>query len=308
MAMKLLIARGSAEDAQSVIRELRRAGHDPAPLHVQTEGEFEAALDRDAWEAVLVHSAMPHTSLVAFAKAIRDRGLDVPIVAVTPRLDTTEAVSALRAGATHCAARGELWRLPEIVQGELGDAARRRLLREAEQSRQGAEERYRGLIDRIPALTYLARTDATRSTAFMSGQAEAMTGFSSGEWMADPDFWSKHIHAQDRERVLAEYQRSVATGEPFVSEYRVVKRDGHIAWWRDEGRVFHDGPGRTQLLGGVIVDVTAHRQAEEALRDMIHRDPLTGLANRGLLQRRLEQALSRAAWPSCSWTWTASAR
>jgi DNA-binding NtrC family response regulator len=129
MAMKLLIARGSAEDAQSVTRELRRAGHDPAPLHVQTEGEFVSALDRDAWEAVFVHSAMPHTSLVALAKAIRDRGLDIPIVAVTPRLDTTEAVSALRAGATHCVARGELWRLPEIVQGELGDAARRRAAR-----------------------------------------------------------------------------------------------------------------------------------------------------------------------------------
>ena len=295
MAMNLVIARGSAEDAQSVGRELRRAGHDPAPLHVQTEGEFVAALDRDTWEAVFVHSAIPHTSLVALAKAIRDRGLDVPIVAVTPRLDTTEAVSALRAGATHCVARGELWRVPEIVQGELGDAARRRALRDAEQSRRSAEDRYRGLIDRIPALTYLARTDATRSTAFMSPQAETMTGFSPGEWLADPDFWSKHIHDQDRDRVLTEYRRSVATGEPFVSEYRMVKRDGHIAWWRDEGRVFHDGPGRTQLLGGVIGDVTAHRQAEETLRDMIHRDPLTGLANRGLLQRRLEQALHRSA-------------
>jgi diguanylate cyclase (GGDEF)-like protein len=294
MAMNLLIARGSAEDAQSIVRELKQAGHDPTPVHVQTEGEFVAALERDAWEAVIVHSATPHTSLVALARQLRDRDLDVPIVAVTPRLDTTEAVSALRAGATHCVARGELWRLPEIVRGELAEAARRRSVREAERSRQGAEERYRDLIDRIPALTYLARTDATRSTAFMSVQAEAMTGFPPGEWMSDPDFWAKRIHAQDRERVVGEYQRSVATGEPFLSEYRVVKRDGHLAWWRDEGRIYADGPGRSSLLGGVIVDVTAHRHTQENLRDMIHRDPLTGLANRSLLQRRLEQALQRA--------------
>ena len=49
MSMKLLIARGSAEDAQSLLRELRQAGHDLAPVHIQTEGEFIAALDREPW-------------------------------------------------------------------------------------------------------------------------------------------------------------------------------------------------------------------------------------------------------------------
>src|SRR4029453_17150557 len=118
MIIKLLIALRSAEDTQSLLRELRQAGHDPAPVHVQTEGEFVAALDREAWEAVIVHSAMPHTTLSALVKEIRQRRLDVPIIAVTPRLDTTEAVYALRAGATHCVARFELWRLPDIVQTE----------------------------------------------------------------------------------------------------------------------------------------------------------------------------------------------
>jgi diguanylate cyclase (GGDEF)-like protein/PAS domain S-box-containing protein len=293
MAMNLLIARGSAEDAQSIIRELRQARHDPAPLHVQTDGEFVAALARDAWDAVIVHSAIPHSSLSTLAKQVRERGLDVPVIAVTPRLDTAETVAALRAGATHCLAREELWRLPEIVQAELAEAARRRSEREAEHSRQDAQERYRDLIDRIPTLTYLARPDATRSMAFVSAQAEAMTGFAPGEWMADPDFWSRHLHPDDRERVLEDYRRSVATAEPFISEYRVVKRDGRIAWWRDEGRLYRDGPERT-MVGGVVVDITAHRQAEETLRDLIHRDPLTGLANRDLLQRRLQRALKRA--------------
>ena len=294
MVMKLLIARGSAEDTQSLLRELRQAGHDPAPVHVQTEGEFVAALDREAWEAVIVHSAMPHTTLSALVKEIRQRRLDVPIIAVTPRLDTTEAVYALRAGATHCVARFELWRLPDIVQTELADAARRRSVSESEQASRSAEDRYRELIGRIPALTYLAHADANRSTAVVSAQAEAMTGFAPGEWMADPEFWPKRIQPQDRERVLSEYRRAVATGEPFQSEYRVVKRDGHLAWWRDEGRIFRDGAGAPPLVGGVIVDVTAHRQAEDSIRDVIHRDPLTSLANRALLQRRLQQALQRA--------------
>jgi diguanylate cyclase (GGDEF)-like protein/PAS domain S-box-containing protein len=295
MAMNLLIARGSAEDAQSIVRELRQARHDPTARHVQTEGEFVAALSREAWDAVIVLSALPHTTLTALAKEIRERGLDLPVIAVTPRLDTAEAVSALRAGATHCLARGELWRLPEIVLTELGEAARRRHARESEKARQDARERYREIIDRIPALTYLARADATRSAAYVSAQAEAMTGFPAGEWMSDPEFWSRRVHPDDHDRVLAEYQRSVATAEPFMAEYRVVKRDGDVAWWRDQGDVYRSGPEQTPLLGSVVVDITAHREAQETLRDMIQRDPLTGLANRALLQRRLEQALKRSA-------------
>jgi len=243
---------------------------------------------------VLVHSAAPHTSLITLARGIRDRGLDVPVIAVMPRLDTAEAVLALRAGATHCLARGELWRLPEILQGEIAEAARRRALREAERSREEIGDRHRELLGRIPALTYVARTDATRSTVFMSEQALAMTGFSPEEWMGDPERWPKQVHAEDRERVLAEYRRSLASGEAFASEYRLVRSDGDVVWWRDEGKIYPDGTGRARLLGGVAVDVTSSREAEQALRDRIHRDPLTGLANRNLLHRRLEQALQRA--------------
>ena len=45
-----------------VVPMLRQAGHDVAPVHVQTEGEFVSALDREHWEAVIVHAAMPHTT------------------------------------------------------------------------------------------------------------------------------------------------------------------------------------------------------------------------------------------------------
>src|SRR5688572_20023957 len=241
MAMKLLIARGSAQDVQSIVRELRQAGLSPTPLHVQTEGEFVAALERGPWDAFLVHSAAPHPDLFTLAGAARDHGLDTPVIAITPRLDTAEAVFALRAGATHCLARGELWRLPEILQGEIADATRRRGRRESEQSQEAAAERYRVLLGLIPAATYVARTDATRSTAFVSAQVEAMTGYTPEEWVSDPDLWPRQVHAEDRERVLAEYRRSVASGEPFVSEYRLVRRDGEVVWWRDEGRIYQDG-------------------------------------------------------------------
>ena len=58
------------------------------------------------------------TSLLTLARGIRDRGLDVPIIAVTPRLDTAEAVFALRAGAY-----GHFLPVPwaDVFDGDLGD-------------------------------------------------------------------------------------------------------------------------------------------------------------------------------------------
>ena len=51
-----------------------------------------------------------------------------------------------------------------------------------------------------------------------------------------------------------------------------------------------------QLLGALVtmIDVTAQRQLEEALRTAALHDPLTGLPNRSLLLDRLEQSLSAA--------------
>jgi diguanylate cyclase (GGDEF)-like protein/PAS domain S-box-containing protein len=293
-AVRLLIVRGAADDADRIVHELRSAGQDPTTAHVQTTGELTAALERDTWDAVLIYSSAPHGSLVALAAELRRRGLDLPLVALTPRADTEEVVAAMKAGATHCLAGGELWRLPAIVLSEILDASHRRTARAAEDARRSAEERHRGLLEEIPACTYLAWADGVGSTAFVGPQVKALTGVSPEEWLADPELWAKQIHPEDRDRVLAEYRRSTSTGEPFVSEYRVLAQGGRVVWWRDEGRVFQDVPGRGRLVGGVVVDITSRRQAEDALRHTMHRDPLTGLADRVLLQQRLQETLERS--------------
>ena len=52
-----------------------------------------------------------------------------------------------------------------------------------------AGDRYRALIEEIPALTYVAWADESGSRAYVSPQLLAMTGFSPGEWLAEPDMW-----------------------------------------------------------------------------------------------------------------------
>ncbi|MBX9585281.1 MAG: PAS domain S-box protein, partial [Gemmataceae bacterium] len=51
-----------------------------------------------------------------------------------------------------------------------------------------------------------------------------------------------------------------------VQEYRVLRPDGAVRWVRDRLRVTRDGAGRPARLDGCLADVTAERQAADALR------------------------------------------
>jgi PAS domain S-box-containing protein len=52
----------------------------------------------------------------------------------------------------------------------------------------------------------------------------------------------------------------------FSFEYRLVRRDGRVVWFRDEAMVIRDATGQPSLVQGVMFDITEAKQAEEALR------------------------------------------
>nr|MBA2599751.1 PAS domain-containing protein [Actinomycetota bacterium] len=67
-----------------------------------------------------------------------------------------------------------------------------------------AEERYRSLVEHIPAITYIYEMENAENTVFMSPQVEAILGYTPAEMLEDPDLWWDRVHVEDRERVIAE--------------------------------------------------------------------------------------------------------
>lgn len=76
------------------------------------------------------------------------------------------------------------------------------------------------------------------------------------------------IHPQDSGRVQAEVAKAVETGEPFVSEYRLVQPDGNIRWIVAHGRCAHAPDGRPLRFPGASFDITDRKRAEERLREL----------------------------------------
>jgi diguanylate cyclase (GGDEF)-like protein/PAS domain S-box-containing protein len=151
--------------------------------------------------------------------------------------------------------------------------------------------RYRTLIEQLPLVVYLDELDSVSSNIFTSRQIEPILGYSVEEWAADPDLFTRLLHPDDRERVLAAHVHTHETHEALSLEYRLIARDGRIVHLRDEGVVVLDEHGKPLYLHGYLLDITREREAEQQLRQLALYDPLTGLANRAFFHERLKHAI-----------------
>ena len=83
----------------------------------------------------------------------------------------------------------------------------------------------------------------------------------------DPELFIKLLHPDDRGRVVADHERVFAAGESSWSfEYRLIARDGHTVWLRDDAVVVKDDQEKPLYVQGFLMDITKRKEAEVALR------------------------------------------
>lgn len=154
-------------------------------------------------------------------------------------------------------------------QGIMFDVTERRA---SEEALREAEERYRGIVEHVPAAIYLDKADASMESVYMSPQIEQIAGVSAEEWLADPELWLQMMDPEDREQVRASYVRAARAHIPWQGEYRLRTPDGRAIWIHDETTFLHDEHGEARYLQGVFMDVTERKLAEQALRESEQRE------------------------------------
>src|SRR5688572_28419479 len=105
-----------------------------------------------------------------------------------------------------------------------------RALEAALVSARAAEERFRGLVESIEAIPYISDWDTLGTIRYISPQVERMLGFPPEEWLHNHELWETQLHADDRDRVLAESERTFTEARDFACEYRMHAADGRLVW------------------------------------------------------------------------------
>lgn len=133
------------------------------------------------------------------------------------------------------------------------------------------ELRYRSLLENIPTTTYINSTDEDAKTEYVSPQVEILLGYPRSLFTDDPLHWTKILHPDDMQQVLAESQRTAKTEEAFEMEYRIITNDKRIIWVKDEATLVRDEEsGKPLYWLGVWTDITSRKKAEDEQSDLVN--------------------------------------
>src|SRR5215207_780385 len=110
------------------------------------------------------------------------------------------------------------------------------------------------------------RDPETLAVRWVNDRIAEVLGYPVEAWHADPGLWRRVLHPDDRDEAIAAVRRAVADRSDYALGYRVITADGRLAWLHDLGHVALDPAGRPDGLHAVVVDVTADRRRELAVR------------------------------------------
>jgi len=95
--------------------------------------------------------------------------------------------------------------------------------------------------------------------------AQRVTGYSIKEIMAMPEYPGLLVYEEDRSRMAKAFQSAHKGGTGNEVQFRVVRKDGRIIWVEMSWQPIYDDNGESLGHRESIRDVTARKQAEQAL-------------------------------------------
>jgi PAS domain S-box-containing protein len=121
------------------------------------------------------------------------------------------------------------------------------------------------LLENLPAVVYEMVPDDDRRTRYVNRKIEELLGYTMDEWLDQEDIWMEVLHPDDREVELAAHDLHSATGDPWRREYRLIGSEGQVVWVRDHATLMRDADGNALHWQGVMVDITAEKEAQRAI-------------------------------------------
>ncbi|HXU61845.1 MAG TPA: response regulator [Polyangia bacterium] len=121
--LRVLMIEDNPDDADFLIRELRRGGYAPEWKRVLTERELRESLSTRTWDVIISDHSLPEFSAPQAFAVVREMNVDLPFIMVSGTVGEEVAVAAMRTGVHDFLLKGHLKRLVGAIEREIREAA-----------------------------------------------------------------------------------------------------------------------------------------------------------------------------------------
>ncbi|PJJ08074.1 PAS domain S-box-containing protein [Flavobacterium sp. 1] len=128
-----------------------------------------------------------------------------------------------------------------------------------------SQKKIEALINTIDGIVWECDIKTFRFT-FVSKKVEQILGFTSEEWLSDPDFWKDHIYPDDRNWALEYCTKKTNELLNHDFEYRMICKNGTLIWLRDMVNIVFEN-GKPTSLHGIMIDITKSKNIEDDLNN-----------------------------------------
>ena len=263
--LKILYLEDSVQDAELAGYILKNAGIDFTFKLVDTQVEYQDALNDFNPDLILADHSLFHFNSLEALRIFKSTGMKIPFILVTGTVSEEFAVNILKQGADDYLLKDNLVRLPNAI---LNSLEKYHLERQKEQ-----------FIDNIITNEALTK-EAEQLAQFGSWEANVVNGevkwsdgifricgYEPGKVKPGHDIILHHIHAEDR----ALYQKAISSGlndaDIHSAEFRLINKDGQTKTVYSKIVVKRHADGQLTRLLGFMQDITEKRKLEKELAE-----------------------------------------
>ena len=291
--LRVLCIDDSEIDVLLVVESLSSSGYEVVWEHVWTRDGVIEKLNHQSWDVVIADYSMPQFDGLQALAIVKERDPDLPFILVSGQIGEETAVLAMRSGAHDYVMKHDLGRLAPAVRRELADATVRHARRVAEDNLRSSEALLKSIVD--TAADGILVIDGEGIIEFANVAAERMFESKASDLIGRNADCLLGESAAQVSNILATVNSQPTGGTAVIGagrEFEARRANGTlfpveltIGVMNMDGRV---------KFACVIRDITERRHTEERIRQLAYYDELTGLPNRILFTKLLEQALQEA--------------
>ena len=258
--LRILMVEDSPTDAELAVRELKRAGMTCEFMRVETEQDFRSQIQAYHPQLILSDYSLPQFDGMSALHIARELAPEIPFIFVSGTIGEETAIHSLKNGAADYIIKNNLSRLPSAVSSALERAEEKVLHKRMERELENSNRLFRVFMQNLPALAFIK--DQQGRYIFANASTVSALQLPHDEIIGKQDHML--FPPQLAQDMRDAEQQTLAQGEA-VQHMRQFTQAEEVKLWLLTTFPVQDIDGNFKHIGGIGIDITEQRKAEEAL-------------------------------------------